>query len=264
MMELAGKVVLVTGAARRLGRIIALTLAAEGADIVLHVHTSSGENLAREIAALGQRAWVVRADLSRPAEAHHLSQVVLALTGRVDILVNNAAVFFPTPLSTLTVSRWRTVLHTNLTAPFVLSLLLGRTMQQRGMGKILQLADWSGMRPLAGYLPYCVSKGGLVAVTQVLATTFAPQVQVNAVAPGPVLPPDHYTAAARRALSARTPLRRLGQVMDVARAVRFLVTEGDFVTGSVYVVDGGWLVNDPEGTTTSLKALWQGGPGAKR
>ncbi len=251
-MELSGKVVLVTGAARRLGRTIALTLAAEGADLVLHVHTSSGENLAREIAALGRQAWVVRADLSRPVEAHRLSQVVLALTGRVDILVNNAAVFFPTPLSTLTVSRWRTVLYTNLTAPFVLSLFLGRTMQKRGMGKIIQLGDWSGRRPLAGYLPYCVAKSGLVALTQVLAKAFAPQVQVNAVAPGPVLPPDHYTAAARRTLIAHTPLRRLGQVMDVARAVRFLVTAGDFVTGSVYLVDGGWLVSEPEGTSTSL------------
>ncbi len=198
-MELSGKVVLVTGAARRLGRLIALTLAAEGADIVLHVHTSSGENLAREIAALGRQVWVVRADLSRRVETHRLS-----------------------------------------------------TMQKRGMGKIIQLGDWSGMRPLAGYLPYCVSKRGLAAVTQVLAKAFAPQVQVNAVAPGPVLPPDHYTAAARRALIARTPLRRLGQGIDVARAVRFLVTGRDFVTGSVYLVDGGWLVSEPEGTTTSL------------
>jgi len=252
MTKLSGKVVLVTGAARRLGRTIALTLAAEGADIALHVHTSSGEDLTREIAALGRRVWIVRADLSRPEEAFRLSQTVPALVGPVDILVNNAAVFFPTPFPTLTVPLWRTVLHTNLTAPFVLSLLLGRTMQKRGMGKIIQLGDWSGLRPVAGYLPYCVSKKGLLALTQVLAKAFAPQVQVNAVAPGPVLPPDHYTTVAQRALLARTPLRRLGQVADVARAVRFLVTTGDFVTGSVYLVDGGCLVSEPEGAGTSL------------
>lgn len=251
-MELSGRIGLVTGAARRLGRTIALTLAAEGADIVLHVHTSSGEDLAREITALGRQAWVVRADLSRPLEAHRLSQSVLASAGRIDILINNAAVFFPTHLPTLTLPLWSTILQTNLTAPFVLSLLLGRMMHERGAGKIIHISDWSGMRPLAGYLPYCVSKGGLVALTQGLAKAFAPQVQVNAIAPGPVLPPDHYTAAARRVLMAHTPLRRLGRAMDVARAVRFLATAGGFVTGAVYVVDGGWLVSEPEGTGISV------------
>jgi len=182
-MELSGKVALVTGAARRLGRAIALTLAAEGVDVVLHVHTSSGEDIAREIATLGRQAWIVRADLSRPAEAYRLSRGVEALAGRVDILVNSAAVFFPTPLPTLTVHTWQTVLHTNLTAPFVLSLLLGRAMRERGTGKIIQLGDWSGKRPLPGYLPYCVSKGGVLALTHVLAKALAPQVQVNAVDP---------------------------------------------------------------------------------
>ncbi len=251
-MELSGKVALVTGAARRLGRAIALTLAAEGVDVVLHVHTSSGEDIAREIATLGRQAWIVRADLSRPAEAYRLSRGVEALAGRVDILVNSAAVFFPTPLPTLTVHTWQTVLHTNLTAPFVLSLLLGRAMRERGTGKIIQLGDWSGKRPLPGYLPYCVSKGGVLALTHVLAKALAPQVQVNAVAPGPVLPPDDYTATARRALVAHTPLKRLGQVADVARAVRFLITAGDFVTGAIYLADGGWLASVPEGTSTSL------------
>jgi len=252
MRELSGKVVLVTGAGRRLGRAIALTLATEGANIALHVHTSSGEDLAREITALGREAWVVRADLSRPLEAQRLSEVVLARAGHVDILVNNAAVFFPTPLPMLTVPLWRTILHTNLTAPFVLSLLVGRTMHAHGRGKIIQIGDWSGMRPLTGYLPYCASKRGLVALTQALAKAFAPQVQVNALAPGPVLPPDHYTAVARRALMAHTPLRRLGRVEDVTRAVRFLATAGAFVTGAVYLVDGGWLISEPEGTGISV------------
>ncbi len=252
MTDLSGKIVLITGAARRLGRAIALTLAAEGADIALHVHTSSGEDLAGEIAILGRRSWILRADLSRREEAARLSETALATVGRIDILVNNAAVFFPTPLATLNAAVWRTVLQTNLTAPFVLSFLVGRTMQKGGMGKIIQLGDWSGMRPVAGYLPYCVSKSGLLALTQVLAKAFAPQVQVNAVAPGPVLLPDHYTTEQQGALRAHTPLRRLGQVADVVRAVRFLVTGGDFVTGAVYCVDGGCLVSTAGGTGTSL------------
>ena len=250
-MELSGKVALVTGAAKRLGRAIALTLAEGGADIVLHVNASSGEDLVREIEALGRQAWIVRADLSRAAAACRLSQAVLTLAGHVDILVNNAAIFFPTSLSALTVRTWRTVLCINLTAPFVLSLLLGRAMCAHGTGKIIQLGDWSGLRPLPGYLPYCVSKGGLVALTQVLAKALAPQVQVNGVAPGPVLPPDHYTAGERQTLIVHTPLGRLGQATDVARAVHFLVTAGDFATGAVYLVDGGRLVRASEGMSTS-------------
>jgi NAD(P)-dependent dehydrogenase (short-subunit alcohol dehydrogenase family) len=170
----------------------------------------------------------------------------------VDILVNNAAVFFPTPLPTLSVPTWQMILRTNLTAPFVLSVFLGRAMRLRGAGRIVQLSDWSGARPLPGYLPYCVSKAGISALTQALAKAFAPQVQVNGIAPGPVLPPEHYTVAERQALGAHTPLRRLGQSADVARAVRFLATAGGFVTGAIYGIDGGWLACAPGGTNTSV------------
>jgi len=251
-VDLYGKVALVTGAGRRLGYAIALALAEGGADLVLHVHTSSGEEIAQEVRALGRRAFVLRADLSQVAETRRLSQAALAVAGRVDVLVNNASVFLPTPLSTLTAQTWQTTLRTNLTAPFVLALLLGRTMRAHGCGKIVQLGDWSGMRPLPGYLPYCVSKGGLSTLTQVLAKALAPQVQVNSVAPGPVLPPAYYDAAARRALSERTPLRRLGETADVVRAVRFLVEAGEFVTGTTYMVDGGWLASVAGGMGTSV------------
>jgi len=250
-MRLSGQVALVTGAARRLGRAIALTLAEEGADVILHVHTSSGEDIAGEARALGRQAWIVRADLARTAEAVRLSQGVIDLVGRVDIVVNNAAVFFPTPLATLSVPTWRMVLSMNLSAPFILSLFLGRTMRTCGAGKIIQLSDWSGVRPVPGYLPYCVTKGGLLALTQVLAKALAPQVQVNGIAPGPVLPPDGYTQEECHALRMHTPLRRLGQVEDVTRVVRFLVTTGDFVTGAIYWTDGGWLAKAPGGTETS-------------
>src|SRR5215475_11832185 len=114
MADLSGKVALITGAARRLGRAIAVSLAAAGADIVLHVHTSTGEDLAREIATSGRRSWIMRADLSRPAEAGRFSETVLASVGRIDILINNASVFFPTPLATINASLWRTVVDTNL------------------------------------------------------------------------------------------------------------------------------------------------------
>jgi len=251
-MTLHGTVALVTGAGRRLGHEIALALAGQGADLLLHVHTSSGEDSARAITALGRQAIILRADLSQPSGASRLSKEALAVAGHVDVLVNNAGVFFRTLLPVLTFNAWQKLLCTNLTSPFVLSLFLGRVMQKRGSGKIIQLGDWSGLRPLPGYLPYCVSKGGLQMLTQALAKVLAPQVQVNVVAPGPVLLPEHYDATAENTLKGYTPLGRIGKTGDVVRTVVFLAGQGRGVTGATYLVDGGWLASPPNGGDTSL------------
>ena len=130
--------------------------------------------------------------------------------------------------------------------------MLGQEMKKRGRGKIIQLGDWSGQRPVRNYLPYCVAKGGLHMATVALAKALAPQVQVNEVVLGPILPPADYSAQALQALSEATPLQRLGEPGDVLRAVRFLIEAGDFVTGASYVVDGGWLAQPPRGMSTSL------------
>lgn len=251
-MRLQGKTALVTGGGRRLGRAIALALARDGADILLHVHASSGEDVVRDITDLGRQATVLTADLSSSAEAERLGHAALRVTGRVDILVNNAAVFFPTPLEDLTVDIWRMMLRTNLTAPFLLASVLGKAMRKQGSGKIIQLGDWSGMRPVPGYLPYCVAKSGIVALTQALAKAFAPHVHVNTVALGPILLPEHYGAETLGTLTNETPLRRVGQVSDVVRAVQFFAEDATFVTGSTYVVDGGWLAKVGSGSETSL------------
>lgn len=251
-MQLEGRVAVVTGAARRLGRAIALALADGGADLVLHVHTSSGEALAQEIRQRGRQATVLRADLTCSAEVQQLSENVLKLHGRVDILVNNAAVFYPTPVATLTAAEWREMIQTNLTSVFCLGVSLGRVMRRQGAGKIIQLGDWSGLRPSSDYLAYCVSKAGVHALSLALAKAFAPEVQVNTVAPGPVLPPCTYDAQDVQRLRQETPLGRLGLPQDIARTVRFLIEHGDFVTGSAYVVDGGWLARGPGGSGTSL------------
>jgi NAD(P)-dependent dehydrogenase (short-subunit alcohol dehydrogenase family) len=251
-MHLQGKTALITGAGKRIGRAIALTLAESGADILLHVHTSSGEKVAREIEARGRRIFVLSADLSTTTGAQQLEQGAIRAAGHVDVLVNSAAVFSPTPLAGLSASSWRKILQTNLTSPFILALRLGRRMRERGEGKIIQLADWSGIRPTPGFLPYCVTKSGSIALTQALAKALAPQVQVNAVAPGPVLPPENYSGDAVRRLAEQTPLRRIGHENDVARAVRFLAETADYVTGSTYMIDGGWLAKVAEGSSTSL------------
>ena len=251
-MQLEGRVAVVTGAARRLGRAIALTLADGGAELVLHVHTSSGEAVAQEIHQRGGRATVLKADLSCTAEIKQLCEQALQIRGRVDILVHNAAVFYPTPIETLTHVAWQYLLRTNLTSAFCLGLCFGQAMRQHGAGKIIQLGDWSGLRPSRGYLAYCVSKGGIHALSVAFAKAFAPEVQVNTIAPGPVLPPSEYDAQALRRLEKETPLGRLGSPQDVARAVRFLIEDGDFITGASYMVDGGWLSRGPGGSETSL------------
>ncbi len=251
-MSLQEQWALVTGGGRRLGRAIALTLAEGGANVLLHVHTAGGDEVAQAIASLGRRVVVLKADLSTSTGALHLGQTALSVAGHIDVLVNNAAVFMPAPLSALTVTSWRETMQTNLTAPFILALVVGRAMRARGRGKIVQLGDWAGIRPVPSYLPYCVSKGGVLALTQALAKALAPQVQVNAVAPGPVLPPESYSDARLRELVAQTPLRRVGQEHDAARAVRFLAETTDFVTGAIYTVDGGWLAKVDNGSAISL------------
>ncbi|TMB12430.1 MAG: SDR family oxidoreductase, partial [Deltaproteobacteria bacterium] len=137
---------------------------------------------------------------------------------------------------------WDASLDVNLKAPFLLAWHLGRAMRTRGRGRIVNLADWAGERPYADYLPYCVSKAGVVSLTKALAKALAPAVQVNAVAPGPVMPPEDLTPSEREAIVRATPLRRFGTPEDVARCVRFLVEEADFTTGAVYLVDGGRLI----------------------
>jgi pteridine reductase len=252
MMKLVGKTVLVTGAAKRLGRTSALTLAEAGADVILHVNSSSGDGVAQEIRGLGRHAAVVRGDLSQIGETLRVAREALALTrgGKIDILVNNAAVFAPSSLARTSLSDWQRMLRVNLTAPFIFALALGREMRKAGSGKIIQLGDWSGQRPVPGYVPYCVSKGGLHALTLALAKALASQVQVNEVVLGPVLPPDEYHEQATRVLLQQTPLRRLGNAEDVAKTVRFLAVSSDFVTGASYTVDGGWLANVPGGSSS--------------
>jgi len=250
-MNVRGKVALITGAAKRLGRTVALTLAEAGADLVLHVYRSSAEELVSQVKGLGRHVVVIRADLTHPQEAMRMAEETHTLVGNIDVLVNNAAVFYSSPVSSLTSGDWRNVLAVNLTAPFVLATMLGRRMQKRGSGKIIQLGDWSGQRPTPGYLPYCVSKGGVHMLTIALAKALAPHVQVNEIVLGPILPPEHYEVEAINAIIQQTPLLRFGNSADVARAIRFLVEDGDFVTGTAYMVDGGWLARPPSGMKTS-------------
>ena len=243
-MELRGRWGLVTGAARRIGRSIALALAERGLNVIVHYHTSADAAAAtvRDIEALGVRALALAADLGRGDDVIRLAREAEARSGGVDVLVNNASNYLRAPFDELTEAVWDASLDVNLKAPFLLAWHLGRAMRARGRGRIVNLADWAGERPYADYLPYCVSKAGVICLTRALAKALAPAVQVNAVAPGPVLPPEDLTPNEREAIVRATPLRRFGTPEDVARCVRFLVEEADFTTGAVYLVDGGRLI----------------------
>jgi pteridine reductase len=243
-VELVGSIALVTGGAKRVGRTIALALARRGAHVAFTYQSSRQEakSLVRELTALGGKSLVVKADLRRAADAQGAVRAVVKNFGRIDVLINNAAIYPRTPWAKLDEKTWDEILTTNLRGPFLFAKAAGDRMLKQGGGKIVNLADWAGERPYKDYLPYCISKAGIIAMTKALALELAPTVQVNAVAPGPVLLPKDITAAGRRAVIAATPLRRIGSPQDIANAVVFLLEGSDFITGALLPVDGGRLI----------------------
>ena len=242
-MILAGRVVLVTGGAKRIGRAIALGLASRRARIVISYRTSARDahRTLKELTQLGAQALAVRADLSNPADVKQLMARIRQRFGRLDVLVNNASTFERTPFETLSEREWDAALDTNLKGPFLCALYASRLMKRRG-GKIINLADWSGVRPYRDYLPYCVSKAGIIGLTKALAKELAPSIQVNAIAPGPILPPEGMSARERARIIKRVPLKRWGSPQDIANTVLFLIEGTDFMTGSTVFVDGGQLI----------------------
>ncbi|HEV8399325.1 MAG TPA: SDR family oxidoreductase [Gemmatimonadales bacterium] len=241
-MQLAGAAALVTGAGRRLGQAIAVGLARAGCDIAVHYHgsTTGAAGTAREVGAAGRRAELLAADLSDATAAQGLADRAATALGRLDIVVNSAAIMVRQPIETVTPESWDDTMDLNVRAAFFVSQGALPHLR-RAKGKIVNLADVAGFEPWPAYIPHCVSKAGMVMLTKALARAVAPDVTVNAVAPGPVLLPDEWDAATRDHIRDTTPLQRLGKPEDVVSAVRFLL-ESDFVTGTILVVDGGRLI----------------------
>lgn len=243
-MKLQGAAALVTGAGRRLGQAIAVGLARAGCDVGVHYHGSAdgAAKTARDIRAAegGPRAELLRADLRDAAAARGLADQAARALGRLDIVVNSAAIMVRQPVETVTPESWDATLDLNLRAAFFVSQGAIPHLR-RAKGKIVNLADVAGFEPWPAYVPHCVSKAGVVMLTKALARALAPDVTVNAVAPGPVLLPEEWDQATRDHIRDTTPLGRLGEPADVVAAVRFLL-ESDFLTGTVLVVDGGRLI----------------------
>jgi pteridine reductase len=240
-MELSGRIALVTGAARRVGRAIALELASRGATVVVHYRTSETDAKATvaEITKRGGKAVAMCADLSSREEVQQLVRAIEVEVGYIDVLVVNASEFFETELLTTSDADWDRMLVSNLTAPFWLARRVAPTMLNRGAGKIVTLLDVHADRYLDGHLAYCVSKAGLAMLTRGLAKELAPTIQVNGVAPGAVMWPESYTTAQKENVLRGVPAERAGSAEDIARAVRFFCEDADYVTGQILAVDGG-------------------------
>jgi NAD(P)-dependent dehydrogenase (short-subunit alcohol dehydrogenase family) len=237
--KLTGKVALVTGGAVRVGRAIALELARQGADVAIGYLRSgaAAKVTVAELHALGVRAVALRADLAKPAEARRLVAGAVRRLGRLDVLVNNAALFFRTPLLTVTPGQFDRLIAVNLRGTFFCAQAAAHAMGKRG-GRIVNIADVGAVRAWPGYIPYSVSKAGVVMLTKGLAAALAPTIQVNAVGPGVVLLPEGFRHDSRRG-APRIPMGRHGKPADVAEAVCFFATCPDYITGQVLFVDGG-------------------------
>jgi pteridine reductase len=238
-MELAGRVALVTGAARRVGRSIAAELARAGCDLALHYNTS--EEAARELADgfKDRRVLLVQGDLADIGTPARLVDEVMGRLGRLDILVNNASTFDRVELERTTPELWQRTFRVNALAPALLAQAAAPHMRTVGGGRIINLTDIMADRPPRRYAAYCMSKAALAGLTRCLAIELAPEITVNAIAPGIAEFPEHYDHETRERLVDRVPLKRAGTPEEVAALVRFLVTEGGYITGQVIPLDGG-------------------------
>jgi pteridine reductase len=239
------RVALVTGGAVRVGRALSLGLADAGYDVLLTYRTSelAARDVAERLRQSGRRCEILAADLADPRAADAVAEAVRSSFGRLDLLVNSAASFEDGALLDVDAERWDAVMNLNARAPHLLVRALAGLLRQ-AHGCVVNITDLSAFQPWTGHPHHAVSKAALVHLTRIQARALAPEVRVNAVAPGAVLPPEELSEERRRALAAAAPLRRLGSPSDVVAAVLYLAQAG-FVTGQVLAVDGGRLLGMP-------------------
>jgi pteridine reductase len=238
-----GKVVLITGGARRVGAAIARRLHAAGASLMLHYRASAGEARLLQAELNHARAdsvALIQADLLDLNKLPSLTEQTVQTFGRLDGLVNNASSFFATPVGAITSEAWDDLIGTNLRAPLFLAQAAAPALRKT-QGAIVNIADIHAERPLKNFVVYSIAKAGLVGMTRSLARELAPEIRVNAVAPGPVLWPDDasFDELSRQRIISHTPLKREGEPDDIAKAVHFLLADAAYVTGETINVDGG-------------------------
>ena len=238
-----GKVVLITGGAKRVGAATCRRLHSAGANLMLHYRVSAGEARLLQAELNHQRkdsVALIQADLLDIAKLLAMVEQTVQSFGRLDALVNNASSFFQTPVGEITAAAWEDLIGTNLRAPLFLSQAAAPALK-KSQGAIVNITDIHAERPLKNYVVYSVAKAGLVGLTRSLARELAPEVRVNAIAPGPILWPDDesFDELSRQRIISHTPLKREGTPEDIAKAVHFLLAEATYVTGETINVDGG-------------------------
>jgi len=237
-------VALITGAARRIGAEICRHLHQAGFRIALHYNSSAAEaqQLCDELnQSRADSAVALRADLCELQQLQQLARAASEVWGRVDVLINNASSFFPTPVGDITEQDWDNLFGTNVKAPLFLSQALAGELRQR-RGCIINLADIHAERPLSGHPVYCAAKAGTIMLTKSLAKELAPDVRVNAIAPGAILWPEQdgeLSEDDKKKILKKIALKRIGSPTDIARTIRFLITEAPYITGQTIAVDGG-------------------------
>lgn len=239
-----GKVVLITGGAKRVGAAIGRLLHASGANLMIHYRSSVDEAraLQDELHALRpDSVALIQADLLDVSGLPGLINQTVASFGGLDVLVNNASSFYPTPIGTITMKDWDNLMGSNLIAPMFLSQAAAPELRKR-RGCIVNIADIHAERPMKSYVVYSVAKAGVVGLTKSLARELGPHVRVNAVAPGPIMWPEddpNFDEVSRQRILSHTILKTAGGPDDIARAVRFFAIDAPYVTGQVLAVDGG-------------------------
>ena len=231
-------VALVTGAAHRVGRALAVGLAGHGYDIAVHYHSAASkvDEAKRQIEDAGGKATLFQADLATKDAPARLVRDIVAEVGRLDVVINSAAVMLRMPIGEVSAEGWDAVLNLNLRAPFLIAQEAARYIPDGG--SIINIADLAAFETWPAYVPHGISKAGVVYLTRALARVLAPRIRVNAIAPGTVLLPENFDAEAAAHLTATTPLRRDGTPGDVVQAMLYLLS-ATYVTGETIIVDGG-------------------------
>ncbi len=240
-MEIKNKNAVITGSAKRIGKEVALSLAKEGCNVIIHFHSSESEaeKVRKEAESFGVKAYKIKANLEKKEEVDLLIKESLEIFDKVDILINNASIYYPTPLEKAKEEDLDRFYNIHIKAPFFLSKELGKIMYKNGEGRIINIIDYAAVRPYPDYTPYTISKGGMVTMTRAFAKELAPYVLVNGIFPGPIIPPEDLEDL--EIPLRKTVLKKWGGAKEVYKAVKYLI-ETEFTTGSFIPVEGGRLI----------------------